>query len=226
MSVVSPYREIDDLLPSLVDGTNVRLLPSEVLIHAPGFEDRTLAVTSMVTATTGSQAILLEYRPFYAKNKLGEVHDGLRSRGFIVDDANVLEYDRFDPDDFEERLKKRLQMLGIEGVLIDISTMSKLEIILVLKVCVEMRLHVRVRYSEAKVYGPSKQEFEKAIREGAIRRPSLQVFSGIHGVIRVDSLSSIAMQGQTTAALVFMSFDDSLTQILLNAVYPGKVILD
>jgi hypothetical protein len=33
------------------------------------------------------------------------------------------------------------------------------------------------------------------------------------------------MQGQPTAALVFMSFNDALTQILLNTVYPGRLFL-
>lgn len=33
------------------------------------------------------------------------------------------------------------------------------------------------------------------------------------------------MQGQPTAALVFMSFNDALTQVLLNTVYPGRLFL-
>ena len=53
----------------------------------------------------------------------------------------------------------------------------------------------------------------------------MQIFSGIHGVVRVDSLASVAMQGQPTAALVFMSFNDSLTQSLLNTVYPTRLFL-
>jgi hypothetical protein len=33
------------------------------------------------------------------------------------------------------------------------------------------------------------------------------------------------MQGQPTAAIVFMSFNDALTQSLLNTVYPGRLFL-
>jgi hypothetical protein len=33
------------------------------------------------------------------------------------------------------------------------------------------------------------------------------------------------MQGQPTAALVFMSFNDVLTQVLLNTVYPSRLFL-
>ena len=216
---------IGTLLPPLASGVNVQLRPREVLVHAPGFEERTLAVTCMVNPPTGGHAILLEFRPYNEKNKLEEVRSRLRNRGFVVDENNILEYNRFYPGDFEYRLACCLRSLEVDGALVDISTMSKLEIILVLKVCVDMGLRVRVRYSEAESYAPSKEDFERAVHDGLIRRPSLQVFTGIHGVVRVDSLSSIAMQGHTTAALVFMSFNDSLTQSLLNTIYPGRLFL-
>lgn len=225
MCTVPIDSEIGTLLPSLTSGVDVQLRPREVLIHAPGFEDRTLAVTCMVRAPTRGHAILLEFRPYDEANQLDEVRSRLRNRGFIVDRGDILEYNRFDPGDFEHRLECHLRSLGVDGALVDISTMSKLEIILVLKVCVDMGLRVRVRYSEAESYGPTETKFKRAIHEGIVRRPSLQVFSGIHGVVRVSSLSSIAMQGHTTAALVFMSFNDSLTQILLNTIYPGKLFL-
>ena len=225
MNTVPIDSKIGGLLPSLTNGANVQLRPGEVLVHAPGFEDRTLAVACAVKPTTGSQSILLEYRPFDKKNKIAEVCDRLRSNGFVIVPESILEYNRFNPGNFEFRLEARLRDLKVDSVLIDISTMSKLEIILVLKVCVDMRLRVRVRYSEARSYGPSREKFESEIKRGAIRRPSLQVFTGIHGVIRIESLSSIAMQGHTTAALIFMSFNDSLTQILLNTIYPGRLFL-
>jgi len=103
--------------------------------------------------------------------------------------------------------------------------MSKLAIMLVLKVCHDLNLHVMVLYVEAKEYGPKQDEFERAVDNDEIHRPTLQVFTGVYGVIRVDSLASVAMQGQPTAALVFMSFNDSLTQILLNTVYPSRLFL-
>jgi hypothetical protein len=84
---------------------------------------------------------------------------------------------------------------------------------------------VRVLYSEADTYGPSLEEFEKAKSENKIHQPTLQIFTGVHGVVRVDSLASVAMQGQPTAAIVFMSFNDALTQVLLNTVYPSRLFL-
>jgi len=96
---------------------------------------------------------------------------------------------------------------------------------LVLHVCQQLELEVRTLYSEAQTYGPSEEEFESAKDKQEIHQPTLQVFTGIHGVVRVDSLASVAMQGQPTAALVFMSFNDALTQILLNTVYPSRLFL-
>jgi hypothetical protein len=110
-------------------------------------------------------------------------------------------------------------------VVVDISSMSKLAIMLVLHVCRTLDLEVRILYAEAQSYAPSKEEFDNAREKREIHRPTLQVFTGIYGVVRVDSLASVAMQGQPTAALVFMSFNDALTQVLLNTVYPSRLFL-
>jgi hypothetical protein len=47
----------------------------------------------------------------------------------------------------------------------------------------------------------------------------------IQGVIRVNRLSSVAMQGQPIAAIAFMSFNELLTQALVDAVYPSRLFL-
>src|SRR5262249_49942288 len=104
-------------------------------------------------------------------------------------------------------------------------SMSKLAIMLVLKVCRTLDLEVCVLYTEAQSYAPSKEKFDSAKENRKIHQPTLQVFTGVHGVVRVDSLASVAMQGQPTAALVFMSFNDALTQVLLNTVYPSRLFL-
>jgi hypothetical protein len=103
--------------------------------------------------------------------------------------------------------------------------MSKLAIILILQVCHRLEFEVLVLYTEAKQYGPTQEEFEKAKMNGEIHRPSIQIFTAIHGVVRVSSLASVAMQGQPTAALSFMSFNDVLTQALLNTVFPTRLFL-
>jgi hypothetical protein len=169
--------------------------------------------------------VLLDYRPINPRNRLTDVRNGLVRHGVAVSDSDVILYDRFDPSDFEERLRGRLTANGARRVILDITTMSKLAIMLSLNVCLELDLDTTVLYAEAEVYGPSHEEFDEARRNNEIHRPTIQIFTGVHGVVRVSSLASVAMQGQPTAALVFMSFNDALTQVLLNTVYPSRLFL-
>ncbi len=184
-----------------------------------------MAILDSIGDARGARALLLDYRPYNRKNRLSAIRSGLAAAGVEVNDDDIVTYDRFSPGDFESRLVTRLLFHNARRLVVNISTMSKLAIILVLQVCCRLQLETRVVYIEADSYGPSKEEFETARERNEIHRPTLQVFSGVHGVVRANSLSSIAMQGQPTAALVFMSFNDALTQVLLNTVYPGRLFL-
>ena len=216
---------LEATLPMLEEYQTVSLGDGDILIHAPGFEPRTLDIIDTIVPHSKSRAILLEFEPYAEKNQLKQVREGLSNRGVLVTDAEVVKYHRFAPGDFEERLFHRLQSLSAKTVFVDISTMSKLEIMLVLNVCFRFSADVNILYSEAESYGPSEEEFASAKKEQEIHRPSLQVYTGVRGVVRVDSLASVAMQGHPTAALVFMSFNDALTQSLLNTVYPSRLFL-
>lgn len=213
-------------LPSLVAHARPLVLGSgDVLVHAPGFEDRSLAVLEMVVGRNSARALLLDYRPKSPSNKMRHVRGQLLERGLSVSREDVLVYDRFDPSDFEARLSSRLEVLEAKRVVVDVSTMSKLAILLVLEVCRKLGSYTLVLYAEARTYRPTRTEFEEARERGEIHRPTLQVFSGVHGVVRASSLASVAMQGQPTAAIAFMSFNDALTQVLLNTVYPSRLFL-
>lgn len=214
-----------ELLPLLQSCDRLPLEGGDIIIHAPGFEDRTMAIVEVVVPSSGVCAILLDYLPFNPKNRLSDVREALVARGIKIADEDILKYDRFEPGDFETRLQTRLLAHDARRAVVDISTMSKLEIMLVLNVCHKLDLSVRVLYCEAHTYGPSQEEFEGAKQQNKIHQPTLQIFTGVHGVVRVDSLASVAMQGQPTAAIVFMSFNDALTQVLLNTVYPSRLFL-
>jgi hypothetical protein len=216
---------LNELLPPLQSCDRLPLDAGDIVIHAPGFEDRTMAVASVVTASPGVRAILLDYLPYDSNNRLSDVRGALSARGIEIADEDILTYNRFAPGDFETRLLRCLRAHGFRRVVIDISTMSKLEIMLILNVCRKVDLSVRVFYCEADTYRPSQEEFETARQRNKIHQPTLQIFTGVHGVVRVDSLASVAMQGQPTAAIVFMSLNDALTQALLNTVYPSRLFL-
>ena len=213
------------LLPLLEPVREVVLESGDVLIHAPGFEDRTLAICNVLKPVQGSAAILLDYVPFNPNNRMDRVRKGLDAIGLCAKNHSLLTYNRFDPEEFETRLAARLRALCSGKVILDISTMSKLAIMLTLWVIKKVGITVSLVYAEAELYSPSEAEFNSAKEGNDVHQPSLQIFSGIHGVVRVDSLASVAMQGQPTAALVFMSFNDALTQSLLNTVYPTRLFL-
>lgn len=216
---------LEDLLPPLQSYNLLSLASGDVVIHAPGFEDRTMAIVDSVMSTGGARAILFDYLPSHTENRLRDVRDALAATGVEVGDEDILQYDRFEPGDFEARLQGRILLHGARRAIVDISSMSKLAIMLVLNVCRHLDLEACVLYTEAQSYAPSKEEFDSARERKGIPRPTLQVFTGVHGVVRVDSLASVAMQGQPTAALVFMSFNNALTQVLLNTVYPSRLFL-
>ena len=197
----------------------------DVLIHAPGFEDRTLGVLRAFPRGEGLRCVFLDYRPGKSGNRLVDVRRELEAIGATTDEDDIVSYDRFNPDDFEERLRKSIERQQAARIIVDVSTMSKLAILLTLDVCYKVGVPVCVMYTEAREYGPDVGEFRMARANNEIHRPSLQIFDGVHGVVRVGSLGSVAMQGQPTAALVFMSFNEALTQVLLNTVCPSRLFL-
>lgn len=184
-----------------------------------------MAAVDLVQGRHGARAILLDYRPYNEGNRLDEVRRGLKSKGVDTEEWSIVEYDRFDPRGYADSLHTAFKRCDARRGYVDVSTMSKLAIILTLGVCRELDIEVCVLYVEAETYGPSREEFDSARSNGEIHQPTLQIFTGVHGVVRVASLASVSMQGQPTAALVFMSFNDALTQVLLNTVYPSRLLL-
>lgn len=215
--------DILNLLPALQPSNRLTAEAGDIIIAAPGFEDRTLALAAILSAQGIVKALLLKYEPHDARNRLADLENRLRLCG--IKECSTTTYNRFEPGDFETRLQDYLVAQKPKRVIIDISTMSKLLIMLTLNVIRDLKLKVLVFYAEAETYWPTEAGFEEARTNNRVHQPSLQVFTGVHGVVRVDSLASVAMQGQQTAAIVFMSFNDALTQVLLNTVYPGRLFL-
>ena len=212
-------------LPGVTPTDRVGIARGDVVIHAPGFEDRTMAIVDLVAPVGRPYAILIEYFPIDEKNRFDDVRNGLLRVGMRVPRTNIVRYDRFDPRDYESRIAKLLVKRSARRVVLDLSSMSKLLILLTLNVCAALDLQVTVVYAEANEYCPTQADFEAAKARRDIHRPTIQIFTGVHGVVRVNSLASVAMQGQPTAALVFMSFNDVLTQVLLNTVCPSRLYL-
>jgi len=213
--------DIVSSLPALVPSTSLVVERDGVLIACAGFEERALSGVGCARFENGARAVLVDYLPANPRNRRSDLEAECRQRGAV--EVLWLLYDRFDPKVFVPNLE--LQLAGRTSVIIDISAMSKLAIILCLEACSRQDLSVTLFYTEAAEYGPSQADYEKARAGGSLLRPSLHVDTGVHGVLRTSSLSSVAMQGQPNAAIAFMSFNELLTQVLINSVNPGRLLL-
>lgn len=201
--------------------------PSTVKVHdtsiicAAGFEDRTLALASQLDSV-GSRAAIINYKNWALNNPVDEIINGYVVGGVSQADIERIDYDRFDPDEFVVNLKEWLDASDQRKVLIDISTMSRLAIMLALEVC--RNREVILYYAEAEHYGPTQKEYEEA-QKGLYPRPSIQVYSGLGGVVRSRVLSSVALQGEPTALIAFMSMNEVLTQALIDCLCPSRLFL-
>lgn len=219
---------IDALILSLPPlGTDGVLVVGEdtILVTAGGFEDRAFAAARAIAPGAQGNALVLNYKPFNDENRLYEIVNVLVEKGLTIRDEDVLVFDRYDPEQFPRDLESRIIALNPASIILDVSAMSKLALLLCLQVCWHLDLDTTLFYAEATEKGPSFEEFENARLTNILYRPTIQVYTGIHGVIRVTELSSVAMQGQPTAAIAFMSFNESLTQALLDSVYPSRLFL-
>jgi hypothetical protein len=207
-------------LPSVDRVKHIRLEAGDVLIVSAGFEDRTLAWRDLIAVSRPGRCVVLTYLPYDSRNREAEVAAAVKAAGF---DLRIVEFDRYRPESFDMSL--RAAIAGARSAVVDASTMSKLALLLCLAVCDDLDVDLDVLYTEAQEYGPSKAELDAAVAAGDVHRPSVQVYTGVHGVMRVPRLSSVAMQGQPTAAVAFMSFNEYLTQALVDAVYPSRLFL-
>ena len=210
-------------LPQLKPVTHPLLLKDYVVIAAAGFEDRTLALSKTIE-TQRSHLILAVYKDWETGNRIDSLLDSYRDSGIDSNAVTFLDYDRFDPDAFGQDLQTRINQAAQTRVLVDISTMSRLEIMIVLDVCRSSNREISIFYAEAANYGPTEKEYEDA-RQGLYPRPSMQVYSGLSGLVRPARLSSVALQGEPTAVIAFMSMNEVLTQALINCTSPSRLFL-
>lgn len=212
---------LSNLLPPLRRASRISLGPRTLLLMAGGFEERAGAIARLVRGDGGA-ALLLRYLPDDTRNRLAEIAEVLAERNVHTDE---IVFDRYSPGSFPLLLATALRDGNVSTVVLDISGMSKIAILLCMEVCRDLDLNLTIVYAEARQYGPSRLQYEEARARGDLHQPTVQLYTGVHGVIRVPALSSVAMQGQPAAAIAFMSFNEQLTQALVNSVYPSRLLL-
>jgi hypothetical protein len=212
-------------LPKIEPCTDLFLTEEDVFVTVAGFEDRRVAACRLMRSGSRPHVFVIRYLPQDDRNDEQSILKELSEKGIAVSKGVYLSYDRFDPHSFPEEFASRFRETGAKTIILDASVMSKLLLLLCLDVCRELGCGVSVMYAEAKHYGPSLEAFEKAKQDLEKYRPSIQVYAGVHGLLRHARFSSVAMQGQPTAAIAFMSFNEQLTQALINEVSPSRLFL-
>jgi hypothetical protein len=212
------------MLPDLTDAQVLQPSTKRLYIGAYGFEERTLGWFKTQTRLGSDvRCLMIKYSPSKGKNKTTEIDEELKRLG--IKDLKYLRHDVYNPNDFEEKLGKALELDKklVEEIIVDITSFTKFLILIVLCGIANYKLRVRIIYSEAKDYAPTLEDYQRYQNKMAIvaKFPS----RGIKSIFRANCLSSVSMQGQPISLIAFTSFNEQLVRHMLGALSPYKLIL-
>jgi len=198
--------------------------PKRLFISAYGFEDRTLGWISYQEGQGKilTESLIVKYLPSKGENKADEIRKGLRKIG--IDFPNEWEFDISEPGEIEERIKKKIGSIDkYEEVILDVSSLTKFLILVFLCVLSKYKGFLRIVYTEANNYPPSKSQYNDLKIDPAL----IQHFptQGFGTILRAKSLSSIRMQGQPVCLIAFTSFNEQLIKYMLGTINPYRLII-
>lgn len=161
-------RKIREILPDLseIDFDKYEISNNCHLIIVAGFEERSIGFLKKISNDKNYNKInsvsIIEYKPYLSKNEkyLDTISECLKKLGVDKREIKTYEFDRSYPVDFDIELNKISQSIQSSShVYCDISAMSKLLILYLLKAIWSKQKTFSVIYSEAISYSPSKKEF-------------------------------------------------------------------
>jgi predicted MPP superfamily phosphohydrolase len=214
---------LDELLPK-IELLSIDNIPLDgTFIGAAGFEDRGFSFIDRAIDLNKkfTNAIGLEYRPFNKKNRIDEFREKLPK--ITKARESMLIYDRFNPDKFVADFRNKREIWDSANVIIDISSMSKFLIIVILDLLDNYNGNVHIIYSEAKIYHPTPEEFN-AGKEKLPKKIPTFLTKEVHKIITISALSSIEMQGYPLLIIAFPSFNYGELVALLDKMTPQHLI--
>ena len=195
-----------------------------VYIAAYGFEDRSLgwAQKARSLAPDKNSSILFKYENPKGPNRIRELRALLRKAG--ITRMNEINYQINALAPLEESVEKAFSGINdeTEEVVLDISAMTKFLILLCLYQLSTFNNTLKIVYSEANEYFPTKEEYGNFKTDmGFITSFPSQ---GIESILRAKCLSSIRMQGQPVTMIAFTSFNEQLVRHMLGTISPHRLI--
>jgi hypothetical protein len=220
-------KRIRGLLPSIDPLMSTSLVEPFAYVAAVGFEDRCFAFLNEALGCGAKPAkvIAIEYKPEGLPNRKKEFVRLLAELRIHEEDVAWVKYQRTSPGQFEDAVESVRKICSQYGnILVDISSMSKMLILQLLQGLRFMQMNVRIIYTEAAKYHPTKEEYEEA--KSRVRR-SIPEFlsSGIYDVVTTYSLSSVAMQGHPSVLVGFPTFNQNLLAAAIEEATPQELII-
>lgn len=203
--------------PGLVSIDHINLDKNDVLIVCAGFEDRATACLEKAVKDDKNSfsLMLIGYLPFISENKEKSILSLCKEKGIRV---TQVEYDRENPSGIDDQLVEHLCTTAGK-VYIDVSGMSRLLIVQLLyslSANTECFKRSHILYAEALEYPPAESKVDDAISimDADLDTTIMFLSSGVHDVMVVPELTSVALQGQPNRLIVFPSFNiDQLTSL-------------
>jgi len=211
-------------LPQLKVENEIDFKSGDILVVSAGFEDRTKKVLEQIVEREVKDilVVVILYKPLVTENKSNELLELCKKGGL---DTIEFSYDREHPEgagvDIFNHMSNQTGNLWI-----DISGMSRLLIIQVINKIKEHKTDfssIKILYSEAEEYPPSKDEVSKALKERVEGHSDMVMFlsSGVFDVSILPELSSIALQGQPIRMVAFPTFSYDQFLALRSIIQPS-----
>ena len=212
---------MNELYPAIEPAGQLNSDQNRLFIGACGFEQRSLGWSRYQKHTPLAGAIVFEYRHPKGKNKIAELYDDLQRLG--AKRPRKLTCDVRCPYPIEDLLDGEFQHLAYDEIVLDITAMTKLLILACLCKLSRFNGTLRLVYSEARSYSPSKRQFDAAVKKGMAVLTNFPS-RGAESIVRLRCLSSIRMQGQPVTLIAFTSFNEQLVRHMLGTMSPHRLI--
>ena len=212
------------IFPDLKEATVISPNRKVLLITAYGFEERSLGWTEFQIKHKAkiNSAIVVKYENPKGKNKVRELKKNLKSLG--IESFAELPYDGNGVEDIEKKIEEKINDIYefFDEIIIDVTPLTKFLILLFLNKLEKFTGCLRVVYTEANDYAPTKAEYKNARDKvkRAIKFPS----KGFGTILRAKCLSSIRMQGQPVTLIAFNSFNEQLVRHMLGTISPHRLL--
>ncbi|MCL4519879.1 MAG: hypothetical protein M1587_11860, partial [Thaumarchaeota archaeon] len=212
------------ILPVLTDGRFDDISLKSLYVASYGFEERSLGWTNSLIDSKSrvSDSLIFNYVHPRGRNRVADMRRNLKKIGEVS--MHEISYDLLSPQGTEDSISESLRLFeDKDEIIIDISSMTKLLILVTLCKLQNFPRQVRIVYSEAEDYAPSRATYERAKK--AMKQIANMPSRGFYNLVRAECLSSTRMQGQPITMFAFTSFNEQLVRHVLGSISPNRLIL-